>query len=152
METISRHAEKYRTEKYYKNKLIKNFTYSALGKKSEFKCSPQRASNVKRQLVRGLLGGSGGMVPPKFGKLDTLDWLKLTFLHEKCDKTQSCSQHIYTKVVQKRITPQACFTNSRLQNKKFTALRTEIDSLTYHDQTFNHDITHKIHSRFHVKK
>ena len=26
METISRHAVKYRTEKYFKNKLIKNFT------------------------------------------------------------------------------------------------------------------------------
>ena len=39
--------------------------------------------------------------------------------------------------------PQACFTNSRLKNKKFTASRTEIDSITYHDQTFNHDITHK---------
>ena len=51
----------------------------------------------------------------------------------------------YTKVVQKRITPQACFTNSRLKNKKFMASRTEIDSITYHDQTFNHDITHKIH-------
>ena len=38
----------------------------------------------------------------------------------------------------------ACFTNSRLKNKKFTASRTEIDSITYHDQTFNHDITHKI--------
>ena len=47
METISRHAVKYRTEKYFKNKLIKNFTYFDLGKKSEFKCSPQRASNVK---------------------------------------------------------------------------------------------------------
>ena len=47
METISRHRVKYRTEKYFKNKLIKNFTYFDLGKKSEFKCSPQRASNVK---------------------------------------------------------------------------------------------------------
>ena len=47
METISRHAVKYRTEKYFKNKLIKNFTYFDLGKKSEFKCSPERASNVK---------------------------------------------------------------------------------------------------------
>ena len=32
METISRHAVKYRTEKYFKNKLIKNFTYFDLGK------------------------------------------------------------------------------------------------------------------------
>ena len=47
METISRHAVKYGTEKHFKNKLIKNFTYFDLGKKSEFKCSPQRASNVK---------------------------------------------------------------------------------------------------------
>ena len=30
-----------------KNKLIKNFTYFDLGKKSEFKCSPQRASSAK---------------------------------------------------------------------------------------------------------
>ena len=30
-----------------KNKLIKNFTYFDLGKKREFKCSSQRASNVK---------------------------------------------------------------------------------------------------------
>ena len=37
METISRHAVKYRTEKYFKNKLIKNFTHFDLGKKSEFK-------------------------------------------------------------------------------------------------------------------
>ena len=37
----------YRTEKNFKNKLIKNFTYFDLGKKSEFKCSPRRASNVK---------------------------------------------------------------------------------------------------------
>ena len=47
MEAISRHAVKYRTEKYFKNKLIKNFTYFDLGKKSEFKCNPRRASNVK---------------------------------------------------------------------------------------------------------
>ena len=89
--------------------------------------------------------GSGGMLPQKILKIRYPDWLKLTFLHEKCDKIQLSSQHIYTKVVQKRITPQACFTNSRLKNKKFTASRTEINSVTYHDQTFNHDITHKIH-------
>ena len=47
METISKHAVKYRTEKYFKNKLIKNFTCFDLGKKGEFKCSSQRASNVK---------------------------------------------------------------------------------------------------------
>ena len=42
--------------------------------------------------------GVWGHAPPEnFKKLDTLDWLKLTFLHEKCDKIQSCSQHIYTK-------------------------------------------------------
>ena len=64
-------------------------------------------------------------------------------------KFNRAPQHIYTNVVQKRITHQACFTNSRLKNKKFTASRTEIDSITYHDQTFNHDITHKIH-RIHV--
>ena len=45
----------------------------------------------------------------------------------------------------KRITPQACFTNTRLKNNTFTASHTKIDSITYHDQTFNHDITHKIH-------
>ena len=89
--------------------------------------------------------GSGGMLPQKILKIRYPDWLKLAFLHEKCDKIQLSSRHIYTKVVQKRITPQACFTNSRLKNKKFTALRTEIDSITYHDQTFNHDIMHKIH-------
>ena len=50
METISRHAVEYRTERYFKNKLIKNFTYFDLGKKNEFKCSPQRASNVKLNL------------------------------------------------------------------------------------------------------
>ena len=33
MENISRHAVKYKTEKYFKNKLIKNFTYFDLGKK-----------------------------------------------------------------------------------------------------------------------
>ena len=89
--------------------------------------------------------GSGGMLPQKSLKIRYPDWLKLTFLHEKCDKIQSCSQHIYIKVIQNRITPQACFTNSRLKNKKFTVSRTEIDSITYHDQTFNHDIMHKIH-------
>ena len=35
--------------------------------------------------------------------------------------------------------------NTRQKDNKFTASRTEIDSITYHDQTFNHDITHKIH-------
>ena len=45
----------------------------------------------------------------------------------------------------KRITPQACFTNTRLKNNTFMASRTKIDSITYHYQTFNHDITHKIH-------
>ena len=85
----------------------------------------------------GLLGG--------FGEILKIRHLKLTFLHEKCDKIQSCSIHIYTKVVQKRITSQACFTNTRLKNNKFTASRTEIDSITYLDQTFSHDITHKIH-------
>ena len=85
---------------------------------------------------------SGSMLPQQILKIRYPDWLKLTFLHEKCDKIQSCSQHIYTKMVQKRITLQACFTNSRLKNKKFTASRTEIDSVTYHD---HHDITHKIH-------
>ena len=89
--------------------------------------------------------GSGGMLPQKILKYRYPDWLKLTFLHEKCDKIQLSSQHIYMKVVQKCITPQACFTNSRLKNKKFTASRTEIDSITYHDQTVNHDIRHKIH-------
>ena len=89
--------------------------------------------------------GSGGMLPQKILKIRYPDWPKLTFLHEKCDKLQLSSQHIYMKVVQKLITPQACFTNSRLKNKKFTASRTEIDSITYHDQAFNHDITHKIH-------
>ena len=74
-----------------------------------------------------------GMLPQKSLKIRYPDWLKLTFLHEKCDKIQLSSQHIYTKVVQKRITPQACFTNSRLKNKKFTASHTEIDSVTYHD-------------------
>ena len=98
-------------------------------------------------LVRGLLGGGGfeGMLPQKILKIRYPDRLKLTFLQEKCDKIQLSSRHIYTKVVQKCITPQACFTNSRLKNKKFTASRTKIDSITYHDQTFNHDITHKIH-------
>ena len=57
--------------------------------------------------------------------------------------------NIFTqKWSKKRITPQACFTNSRLKNKKLKASRTEIDSVTYHDQTFNHDITYKIHSMF----
>ena len=87
--------------------------------------------------------GSGGMFPQKILKIRYPDWLKLTFLDENCDKIQLSSRHIYTKVVQKRITPQACFTNSRLKNKKFTASRTEIDSIMYHDQTFNHDITTK---------
>ena len=81
----------------------------------------------------------------KILKIRYPDWLKLTFLHEKCDKIQLSSRHIYIKVVQNLITPQACFTNSRLKNKKFTASRTKIDYITYHDQTFNHDITHKIH-------
>ena len=89
--------------------------------------------------------GVWGHAPLKILKIRYPDWLKLTFLHEKCDKIQLSSRHIYTKVVLKRITPQACFTNSRLKNKKFMASRTEIDSITYHDQTFNHDITHKIH-------
>ena len=89
--------------------------------------------------------GYGGMLPQKILKIRYPDWLKLVFPHEKCDKIQLCSQHIYTKVVQKRISLQACFTNSRLKNKKFTASRREIDSITYHDQTFNDDITHKIH-------
>ena len=85
---------------------------------------------------------------PQSLKIRYSDWLKLTFLHETCDKIEIelSSQHIYTKMVQKLVTPQACFTNSRLKNNKFTASRTEIDSITYHDhQTFNHDITHKIH-------
>ena len=47
METISRHAVKYKTEKYFKNKLIKNFTYFDLAKKSEFKCSSP--TGLKRQ-------------------------------------------------------------------------------------------------------
>ena len=72
------------------------------------------------------------MLPHKILKIRYPDWLKLTFLHEKCDNIQLSSRHICTKVVQKRITPQACFTNSRLKNKKFTASRTEIDSATYH--------------------
>ena len=59
METISSHTVKYWIEKYFKNKLIKNFAYFDLGKKSEFKCTPQRASNIKAlfqfsfQLSRG---------------------------------------------------------------------------------------------------
>ena len=88
------------------------------------------------------------MVPQKILKIRYPDWLKLTILHEKFDKIQLASRHICTKVVQKRITPQACFTNSRLKNKKFTASRTEIDSITHNDQTFNHDITHKIHKTY----
>ena len=40
METISRHAVKYRTEKYFKNKLIKNFTYFDLGKKVNLNPAP----------------------------------------------------------------------------------------------------------------
>ena len=47
METISSHTVKYKTEKYSKNKLIKNFAYFDLGKRSQFKCTPQRASNFK---------------------------------------------------------------------------------------------------------
>ena len=39
METISRHAVKYRAEKYIKNKLIKSFTDFDLGKKTELKCT-----------------------------------------------------------------------------------------------------------------
>ena len=85
------------------------------------------------------------MLPQKILKVRYPDWLKLAFLYEKCDKIQLSSRHTYTKVVQKHITPQACFKNSRLKNKKFTASPTEIDSVTYHDQTFNHDIRHKIH-------
>ena len=46
METISSHTVKYRTEKYFKNKLIKNFAYFGLGKKSEFKRTPHRAPNL----------------------------------------------------------------------------------------------------------
>ena len=92
-----------------------------------------------------LLGGSGGMLPQKILKIRYPRLSKLTFLHGKCDKIQSCSKHIYTKVVQKRITPQACFTNTRLKNNEFTTSSTEIDSITYHHQTFNHHITHKIH-------
>ena len=88
--------------------------------------------------------GSGGMLPQKSLKIRYPDWLKLTFLHEKCNKIQLSSQHICTKVVQKPITPQACFTNTFLKIKKFTASRTEIGSITYHDQTVNHDVTHKI--------
>ena len=85
------------------------------------------------------------MLPQKSLRIRYPDWLKLAFPHEKCDKIQLSSRHIYTKVVQKRIRPQVCFTNSRLKSKKFTASRTEIDSITYQEQTFNHDITHKIH-------
>ena len=48
-------------------------------------------------------------------------------------------------MVQKRIKPQACFTNTQLKNNNFTASCTEIDSVMYHEQTFNHDITHEIH-------
>ena len=73
-------------------------------------------------------GGSGGMLPQKILKIRHLDWLKLAFLHGKCDKIQLSSQHIHA-----------------LKNKKFTVSRTEIDSIMYHGQTFNHDITHKIH-------
>ena len=47
METISSHTVKYSTEKYFKNKLIKNLIYFDLGKKSEFKCTPQQSSNFK---------------------------------------------------------------------------------------------------------
>ena len=47
METISRHAVKYRTEKYIKNKLINNFTDFDLRKKTELKCTPHRTSNFK---------------------------------------------------------------------------------------------------------
>ena len=54
--------------------------------------------------------------------------------------------NIFTqKWSKKRITPQACFMNTRLKNDTFTASRTKIDSMKYRDQTFNHDITHKIH-------
>ena len=80
-------------------------------------------------MVRGLLGESGGMLPQKILKIRCPDWLKLAFLYEKCDKIQLSRRHIYTKVVQKRITPQACLTNSRLKNKTFMASRTEIDSV-----------------------
>ena len=93
-----------------------------------------------------LLGRSEGMLPQEILKIRYPKLAKIDFsIHEKCDKIQSYSQHIYTKVIQKRITPQACFRNIRLKNEKFTASRTEIGSITYHDQTFNHDITHKIH-------
>ena len=53
--------------------------------------------------------------------------------------------HAANIFTQKCITPQACFTNTPQKNNKFTASRTEIDFITYHDETFNHDITHKIH-------
>ena len=45
METISRHAVKYRTEKYFKNKLIKPTLISE--RKVNLNAAPQRASNVK---------------------------------------------------------------------------------------------------------
>ena len=51
--------------------------------------------------------GSGGMLNQKILKIRHPDWLKLAFLHEECDKIQLSSQHIYTKVVQKRIKPHA---------------------------------------------
>ena len=80
---------------------------------------------------------------PRLAKIDMKNATKLN--HAANIFTQKWSK--------KRITPQACFTNTRLKNNNFTASHTKIDSITCHDQTFNHDITHKnaLNSRFHVK-
>ena len=89
--------------------------------------------------VRGLLGGSGGMLPQKILKIR---YPRLAKIGMKNVTKFSHAAFIFTqKWSKKRI----CFTNTRLKNNNFTASRTKIDYITYHDQTFNHDITHKIH-------
>ena len=87
--------------------------------------------------------GSGGMLPQKILKIR---YPRLAKIDMKNATNFNHAANIFTqKWSKKRITPQACFTNTRLKNNTFTASRTKIDSMMYHDQTFNHDITHKIH-------
>ena len=95
------------------------------------------------------LGGSGGMLDQKILKIR---YLRLVKIDMKNATKFNHAVNIFTqKWSKKRITPQDCFTNTRLKNNNFTSSRTKTDSITYHDQTFNHDITHKIH-KIHVFK
>ena len=82
------------------------------------------------------------MLPQKILKIR---YPRLAKIDMKNVRKFSHAANIFTqKWPKKRITPQACFTNTRLKYSNFKASRTKIDSITYHNQTFNHDITYKI--------